>query len=76
MANLKFNLKQLSTGGNVSTIKVEHDKITQDCEKQLRALAVILGGYNQYGRKMDVDLLPQIKERFSFLINEVSELID
>ena len=76
MTHLKFSIKQLSTGNNVSTIKVEHNKISNSIDAQLRSLAVLIGGYNQFGRKIDIVRYNELKSQFEEIISEISDIID
>lgn len=44
-------------------------------DQQAKAIAVLFGGYNRHGRKMDVDKYHEVAARFEAIIDEVAEQI-
>lgn len=74
---MSTHLKSLSVSRTVSTLKLEHDNIdsNDEQEKEILAIAILLGGYNQYGRKISLEDYQKIKDRFKDCIQEVKELL-
>lgn len=72
MANV-LKSENLKLEKAVATIKLYNDAYSDmDYNK---ALVVLLGGYNKYGRKMDINKFDKLKKHFDNLIQKVSEEI-
>jgi|TARA_S200002703_G_C3582964_1_gene179044 hypothetical protein len=67
------NLKKITVGKTTSTIKVEHPNTEYNVARvnKLHAIAILLGGYNELGRKMDVERYLELKQKFDNLVREV-----
>lgn len=62
----------LQIGKSVATLKIEFFNAGKHTEKELKALAILLGGYNKYGRKIDLDKHRERIRRFVDLIDEIT----
>lgn len=68
-----LSIKNLKIGDKVSTISIESDsRLKSTRENELKALAVLLGGYNRYGRHIDLDKHRERIIIFSDLIMEIA----
>lgn len=75
---MKAIAKKITISDNVTTIKLEHDKYTSNnrvMRNQIKALYCLLGGYNEYGRHIEVNQFLAIQDKFNEVINELTELI-
>lgn len=70
-------LKKLNIGDKVSKLTIEHDSIEKSLQNhdEVMAIAILLGGYNEFGRKIPVEIYQEIRGRFKDCINEVKQLI-
>lgn len=76
MCKIKIKDNGLTISKKTATIKLEWDSENNIApEKELKALAVMLGAFNKYGRKMDLDKYNEIVEKFEELWNETVEKI-
>lgn len=74
MRNIQIKDNGLTIGKESATIKLEwHNKGVP--EKQLKALAILLGAYNKYGRSIDLNVHRKRIEQFTDLLNEIQEEI-
>ncbi len=58
---------------NKKSVTITFDNIYTEAE--IKALCVLLGGYNQYGRKMELEKYTQAQEKFYDIIDEVTNNI-
>ena len=74
MKNIQIKDNGLTIGKELAIIKLEwHNNGVP--EKQLKALAILLGAYNKYGRTIDLQVHRERIERFTDLLNEIEEEI-
>lgn len=67
-------IKKLDIKKTTATVTLEwFDRYTPT--KELEALAVLLGGYNEFGRKIDLDTHRRNIIKFKELLDEVEEAI-
>jgi hypothetical protein len=74
--NKDMNSKSLNIGKTTTKITIEHDN-TDDSVKvsnRIIALYILLGGYNEFGRSIDLDKYKDIKRRFNECISEIESL--
>lgn len=71
------NLKKLNMGDKVSKLTIEHESTEKWLENhdEVMAIAILLGGYNEFGRKIPVEKYQEIRSRFNDCINEVKRMI-
>ena len=67
------NLKNLNMGNKVSKLTIEHESTEKSLNNhdKIMAIAILLGGYNEFGRKIPIEVYQEIKGRFDECINEV-----
>ena len=70
-----FGLKKIDIKKTTTAITLEHDTLDSYDEKDLKAIAVLLGGYNQFGRNIPIKDWQVIKSRFDEIVAEVSNKI-
>lgn len=62
---------------NTATIKLETNcgrgSFASGTTREVKALAILLGAYNRYGRSLDVDKVHEQQARFAALIDEVAD---
>jgi len=46
-----------------------------DAELEFKALAVLMGGYNQYGRAVELEKYEQVKKRFDQALCDMKKLL-
>lgn len=68
------NYKSLTTSNKVATLKLEGDytEARNIDTVKAEALAVLVGGYNVYGRSVDLEKYYDIKKRFDLLVSEMA----
>jgi hypothetical protein len=76
MIDISIKQDGLKIKKNTATITVELRPHHNTPQKQLKALAILLGGYNQYGRLLSVLECCDFKERFNDLLLNVVEKLD
>lgn len=66
--------KSLKVNKKTSTIVLEHEgtETSSIPELQMRALSILLGGYNQYGRSIDIEKYRELKRKAWDLVDEVA----
>lgn len=69
--------KSLKVKRTTSTIILEHEDTEISCipDLQTRAISVLLGGYNQYGRSIDLEKYQELKRKAWELVDEVAQTI-
>lgn len=68
------NFKSLRVNKTTSQITLEHENPdTMLISRQLEAISVLLGGYNVYGRSIDIDKHRDRVKRFMSIIEETYE---
>lgn len=74
---MKTNLKSLEVNKLTSRITLEHSnsKETYLIPLEVEAIAVLLGGYNKYGRKIPIERHEKRKAIFMGMISEIMEEI-
>lgn len=74
---MKTFLKKLNIGKTTSTITVEHDNTDKSVLplNEITAIAILLGGYNEFGRKIKLQEYQRIKEQFDYCIAEIKGLL-
>lgn len=68
----------LSIGKTTSVFKVEHEKqpaIYKDTKLELEAIAILLGWYNKYGRKIPLDQWNEIELEFEEILRKIKQAI-
>jgi hypothetical protein len=75
---MKTKFKSLTVNKNVSVMKFEHEDATQthDIIHELECIAVLNGGYNQYGRQINIGRWVELKQQYKELLDEIKELTD
>lgn len=70
---MAHNLKSLNIGKKTTKIILEHDDTDKNVDptNEIIAIAILLGGYNEFGRKMETDKYVILKRKFSELISEI-----
>lgn len=73
----KMNLKKLDMKNKVSKLTIEHESTeeNQTNHDKVIAIAILLGGYNEFGRKIPLNVYKEIESRFHDCINEVKDLL-
>ena len=71
---MDFRLKQLKIEKKTAKIILDRLSITND--QDLRALAILLGGYNEFGRKIPLDAHRHNMIKFKDLIDDISKQLD
>lgn len=76
-AIMKTNLKKMEMGKTFTTFKVEHSNSDRSefVENELIAIAILLGGYNEFGRKVDLQKYREVKEEFDSCIEDMRRLL-
>lgn len=71
------NLKKLDMGEKVTKITLEHDSTFTNISNhdEILAIAILHGGYNQFGRKIPIETYKEIKQRFNECIQEIKHLL-
>jgi hypothetical protein len=74
---MKATLKKLNMRGKTSILTLEHDSTEKSIipHDEVMAIAILLGGYNEFGRKIDVLKYQEIRGRFNDCINEIKNLL-
>lgn len=74
---MKTTLKKLIIGKTTSTIIVEHSDTNKSISSfdEVTAIAILLGGYNRFGRKIDVIKYQKIKTEFDSCVAEIKALL-
>lgn len=76
---MNSNLKKLNMGDKVSHLSIEHQSIEgrggAQQHDEVLAIAILLGGYNAFGRKINVEEYHKIKERFDECIREIQKML-
>ena len=71
--------KKIKKGITATTITVAHDDLNKydnkGINKDLDAIYILLGGYNELGRSIDHDVYQAIKDRFNECVSEIKSLI-
>lgn len=70
-----MTLKTLKFGKTTSDIKLEHDVLDSQEKTNITALAILLGGYNEYGRGIPVGKYQEIRSKFGDCIKEIASLL-
>jgi hypothetical protein len=75
---MKGTLKKVEVGNTVSHLTIEHDSTLKSIEpyNQTIAIAILLGGYNEFGRKIPLEKYQEIKARFNECIEEVKTILE
>ncbi len=74
-------LKTIKVKDTVTVITLEHDSTKQrrangiKIESDIKALAILLGGYNAHGRSVDYDQYIEIKNRFDECVTDLKYLL-
>lgn len=65
--------KKLEVGKKTSKIIFEHPdtEYTYSVERRLRAISILTGAYNLYGRKIDVEKYTDLQNEFEKLVHEI-----
>lgn len=73
---MKTTIKQLTVGITTSTIKMEHSSSfdSSSITDELQAIAILLGGYNMFGRKIPLKIWEPIRDQFSEILEAVKLL--
>lgn len=73
-----INVKKLNIGNKTSTITFEHESTEKSCrpDKELKAIYCLLGGYNEFGRHIDIDKFSEIRDKFLDAIYDVKKLME
>jgi len=58
---------------NKLTAKITLDRLVTDSDDDLKALSILTGGYNKYGRKISLDKHRENMKRFQDLIEEIKK---
>ena len=69
----EFKSDNLADNKQVLTIKLYNE--TKEDEKINKALLVLLGGYNIYGRQMDVEDYHKLKKQFNIILDKIDYAI-
>jgi len=72
---MKTNVKNLKIGKIASSISFEHSNTNRSIELELKAIYILLGGYNEFGESIDIEKYNKIRDNFNQCINEIKELI-
>lgn len=74
---MKTSVKNLKIGKIASSISFEHDNTMRNngIEIELKAIYILLGGYNEFGGNIDIEKYNKIQDNFNQCINEIKELI-
>lgn len=73
---MRTSFKKLTINKIISEIKLEHDFLTNEIETELRAIAVLLGAYNAYGRRIDIKDYEELKERFTSVLADTKYFLN
>jgi hypothetical protein len=76
----KTGLKSIAIKNTTTNVVFEHANINgkkdeTETLKELQAIAILLGAYNEFGRNIDVEKFQAIKDRFCECINDIKELL-
>jgi hypothetical protein len=73
---MRISAKKLTINKKVANISFDiQEGENQEAETELKAICILLGLYNQYGRKIEPTKYEQIREKFTDAIQELKELI-
>jgi hypothetical protein len=65
--------KSLKINKTTSVITLEHYNNSGREEKELKAIAILLGGYNEFGRSIDLNEHRNTMKKFSELIDGITD---
>ena len=67
------NLKNLNMGNKITKLTIEHESTEKslDNHDEIMAIAILLGGYNEFGRKIPIEDYQEIKEIFNDCIKAI-----
>jgi hypothetical protein len=69
---MKTTLKKLNMGHKTSQITLEHPSSDNlDQHDEIMAIAILLGGYNEFGRKIPIGTFQEIKAQFDQCIHQI-----
>ena len=73
---MKLYFKQFKTGRRTSTMTLDHDNslVHKRPFELLKALAILMGGYNVYGRHIPLEEYQDLKKEFENLLEKVADL--
>lgn len=70
---MDFNIKKIDVAK--TTAKITLDRLNTNSDLDLKALAILLGGYNEFGRKINIEKHRENMIIFNDLIYEISKQI-
>lgn len=73
---MDFRIKKLTVEAKTAKITLDRLNYSTGNDQDLRALAVLLGGYNEYGRKIPLDKHRENMILFKDLIDSISSQLD
>ena len=67
------NLKNLNVGNKITKLTIEHESTVRSLDNynEVMAIAILLGGYNELGRKIPIEDYQEIKEIFNDCIKAI-----
>jgi hypothetical protein len=69
----EFKSDNLADNKQVLTVKLYNE--TKEDEKLNKALLVLLGGYNIYGRQMDLEYYHELQKQFNIILDKIDYAI-
>lgn len=74
---MNANLKNFNIGNKVSKLTLEHESTERNpnSRDEVIAIAILLGGYNELGREIPLEVYEEIKGRFNECIHDLKSLL-
>ena len=74
---MRVNLKKLDIGNKVTKISLEHESTerSSNITNEIKAIAILLGGYNEFGQSIDEEIYNDIRHKFDECIYDIKQLL-